>query len=77
MRESSVATWSKLIGPSAIGLALKIAAADDAVVIAGKGHEDYQLVGGRRLDFDDRVVVREITGALNRDGDEGKRAPSA
>jgi UDP-N-acetylmuramoyl-L-alanyl-D-glutamate--2,6-diaminopimelate ligase len=62
---------------SAIALALEIAAADDAVVIAGKGHEDYQLVGGKRLDFDDRVVVREITDALNRDGDEAKRAPSA
>jgi UDP-N-acetylmuramoyl-L-alanyl-D-glutamate--2,6-diaminopimelate ligase len=61
---------------SAIGLALEIAAADDVVVIAGKGHEDYQLVGGGRLDFDDRVAVREITGALNRDGDEAKRAPS-
>jgi UDP-N-acetylmuramoyl-L-alanyl-D-glutamate--2,6-diaminopimelate ligase len=45
---------------AAIALALKLAAPGDIVVIAGKGHEDYQLVAGRRLDFDDRAVVREL-----------------
>ncbi len=45
---------------AAISMALKIAAPRDIVVIAGKGHEDYQLVGGRRLDFDDRVVARDV-----------------
>jgi UDP-N-acetylmuramoyl-L-alanyl-D-glutamate--2,6-diaminopimelate ligase len=45
---------------AAITLALGIATAGDIVVIAGKGHEDYQLVAGRRLDFDDRAVVREL-----------------
>jgi UDP-N-acetylmuramyl tripeptide synthase len=49
---------------SAIRAALKIAAAGDAVLIAGKGHEDYQLVGGRELPFDDRAVVREIAAEL-------------
>jgi UDP-N-acetylmuramoyl-L-alanyl-D-glutamate--2,6-diaminopimelate ligase len=49
---------------SAIAAALKIAAAGDAVLIAGKGHEDYQLVGGRVLKFDDRAVVREIAAEL-------------
>ena len=46
----------------AIALALRIARPGDIVLIAGKGHEDYQLVGSRRLDFDDRVVVRELMG---------------
>jgi UDP-N-acetylmuramoyl-L-alanyl-D-glutamate--2,6-diaminopimelate ligase len=45
---------------AAIALALRLAAPGDLVVIAGKGHEDYQLVAGRRLDFDDRMVVREL-----------------
>jgi UDP-N-acetylmuramoyl-L-alanyl-D-glutamate--2,6-diaminopimelate ligase len=49
---------------SAIALALRTAEAGDFVLIAGKGHEDYQLIGGRRLDFDDRVVVRELTAAM-------------
>jgi UDP-N-acetylmuramoyl-L-alanyl-D-glutamate--2,6-diaminopimelate ligase len=50
---------------SAIALALRTAEAGDIVLIAGKGHEDYQLVGSRRLNFDDRVVVREVARAMN------------
>jgi UDP-N-acetylmuramoyl-L-alanyl-D-glutamate--2,6-diaminopimelate ligase len=42
----------------AISLALTAARAGDAVLIAGKGHEDYQLVGARRLPFDDREEAR-------------------
>jgi UDP-N-acetylmuramoyl-L-alanyl-D-glutamate--2,6-diaminopimelate ligase len=45
---------------AAIALALRVSAPGDIVVIAGKGHEDYQLVGTQRLDFDDRLVVREL-----------------
>jgi UDP-N-acetylmuramoyl-L-alanyl-D-glutamate--2,6-diaminopimelate ligase len=43
----------------AIGLALSLARPGDVLVVAGKGHESYQLVGGRRLDFDDRRVIEE------------------
>ncbi|MDO8432425.1 MAG: UDP-N-acetylmuramoyl-L-alanyl-D-glutamate--2,6-diaminopimelate ligase [Candidatus Binatus sp.] len=50
----------------AIAAALRIAAPGDAVIVAGKGHEDYQLVGGRVLPFDDRAVVREIAAELDR-----------
>ncbi len=52
---------------AAIRHALKIATAGDAVLIAGKGHEDYQLVAGRILPFDDRVVVRETAAELGRE----------
>lgn len=35
---------------------------DDLVLIAGKGHEDYQLVGNRRLDYSDRETVARLVG---------------
>jgi len=44
----------------AIGYALTQASQGDVVLIAGKGHEDYQIIGDERLAFDDREVVREI-----------------
>jgi UDP-N-acetylmuramoyl-L-alanyl-D-glutamate--2,6-diaminopimelate ligase len=48
----------------AIAIALRLARPGDVVVIAGKGHEDYQLVGNRVLKFDDRTVVRELASEL-------------
>jgi len=44
----------------AIGLALSWARAGDVVVIAGKGHEDYQILGKQKIHFDDREVAGEI-----------------
>jgi len=42
---------------AAITSALAAADEGDIVVVAGKGHEDYQLIGDRRLDLDDRAVI--------------------
>jgi UDP-N-acetylmuramoyl-L-alanyl-D-glutamate--2,6-diaminopimelate ligase len=44
---------------AAIGWAIATARPDDAVVIAGKGHEDYQIIGTTRHPFDDRSIARE------------------
>ncbi len=44
----------------AIILALSQARKGDLVVIAGKGHEPYQVVGEHVLPFDDRDVVRDV-----------------
>lgn len=38
---------------AAIAYAIQQAADDDIVLIAGKGHEDYQLIGDQRLAFSD------------------------
>jgi UDP-N-acetylmuramoyl-L-alanyl-D-glutamate--2,6-diaminopimelate ligase len=43
----------------AIERALELARPGDVVVIAGKGHEQGQEIGGRKLPFDDRQVARE------------------
>jgi UDP-N-acetylmuramoyl-L-alanyl-D-glutamate--2,6-diaminopimelate ligase len=47
----------------AIRLALDAAGPGDVVVIAGKGHETYQEIAGRRLPFDDAVEARRALAA--------------
>jgi UDP-N-acetylmuramoyl-L-alanyl-D-glutamate--2,6-diaminopimelate ligase len=44
----------------AIAIALRWAQPGDVVLIAGKGHEDYQILGSRKIHFDDREVAREL-----------------
>ncbi len=43
----------------AIGIALRAARHGDLVLIAGKGHEDYQILGTTKIHFDDREVARD------------------
>jgi len=38
---------------------VRLARAGDIVLIAGKGHEDYQILGTKKVHFDDREVARE------------------
>jgi UDP-N-acetylmuramoyl-L-alanyl-D-glutamate--2,6-diaminopimelate ligase len=42
-----------------IRLAIKLAKAGDVVLVAGKGHEDYQIIGRKRFPFNDRYEIRE------------------
>lgn len=44
---------------AAIRAALWLARSGALVLIAGKGHEDYQILGAKRIHFDDREVVKE------------------
>jgi len=43
----------------AIGLAIECMQPGDALLIAGKGHEDYQIIGTQKCHFSDFEVVRE------------------
>ena len=48
----------------AIKEACKLAGAKDVVLVAGKGHEDYQILAHETIHFDDREKVREIFGTV-------------
>lgn len=45
---------------SAIKAVFEQAAANDLILVAGKGHEDYQLMGGQRLSYSDRETVAKL-----------------
>jgi UDP-N-acetylmuramoyl-L-alanyl-D-glutamate--2,6-diaminopimelate ligase len=45
---------------AAVAAAVAAADPDDVVLIAGKGHEDYQEVHGRRTPFSDRALALEL-----------------
>jgi UDP-N-acetylmuramoyl-L-alanyl-D-glutamate--2,6-diaminopimelate ligase len=62
---------------AAIARALNEARPGDFVLIAGKGHEDYQLIGDKVLSFDDRVVAAEELRALAEAKTAGAKAAEA
>ena len=45
---------------TAIALAIDEARAGDVVILAGKGHENYQVLQDRTIHFDDREVAAEV-----------------
>lgn len=53
----------------AIRFALENGQPDDIIVLAGKGHEDYQIIGKEKRPFDERVVIQEILQELSGKGD--------
>jgi UDP-N-acetylmuramoyl-L-alanyl-D-glutamate--2,6-diaminopimelate ligase len=56
----------------AIGRALEGARPGDVIVLAGKGHETYQVTAGRQEPFDDRIVAREKLAELEQARGETK-----
>lgn len=48
----------------AVTNAIMQAKENDVVLLAGKGHEDYQIVGNRRLDYSDRVTAARLLGVV-------------
>jgi len=54
---------------NAIMAAIESASINDVVLIAGKGHEDYQEIAGVRHPFSDRLIVQEILNQQNSGSD--------
>jgi UDP-N-acetylmuramoyl-L-alanyl-D-glutamate--2,6-diaminopimelate ligase len=49
----------------AIARAVELAGDGDVVLLAGKGHETYQIRGTTKLPFDERLIVHELMGRLS------------
>lgn len=64
---STGATYERLADRrEAIARALSTARPGDTVLIAGKGSEEYQIIGDRTTPFQDIAVVRELTAEVDR-----------
>jgi len=62
---------TKIIEPDrkkAIELAMETAGKDDIVLIAGKGHETYQIIGKQKFDFSDKKIASEYLKKWIRNG---------
>lgn len=51
----------------AIRYCLENAQKDDIIVLAGKGHEDYQEINGKKIHFDEREVIAELLQEIKSD----------
>ena len=49
----------------AIRYALENGQEGDVIILAGKGHEDYQEINGKKYPMDERVIIREIKKSWN------------
>lgn len=52
----------------AIEYAIRNAKTDDVIVLAGKGHENYQIIGKEKRHFDEEEILFEIRDKINREG---------
>ena len=46
---------------------MQIAQGGDVIVVAGKGHEDYQILCDKTIHFDEREIIAEIVNEINFD----------
>jgi murE/murF fusion protein len=61
----------------AIFLAIKVSRVNDAILIAGKGNEPYQIIGNKTIAFDDRKEAENALSALDIQSPECKTAPDS
>jgi UDP-N-acetylmuramoyl-L-alanyl-D-glutamate--2,6-diaminopimelate ligase len=53
-------TITQIDRKEAIKLACSMAETKDLILVAGKGHEKYQEIKGKKYDFDDRLILKEM-----------------
>ena len=58
---------------AAVAWAMEQGEPGDIIVLAGKGHEDYQLIKGKKYPMDERALVREIFASRKKCADSRKR----
>lgn len=57
--------YTKIVSrEKAIKKSIELAGKDDIILIAGKGHENYQIIGNKKIDFDDRKIVKKLLNSL-------------
>ncbi len=74
LRTASGAFEVELDRATAIEKAILAARPGDTVLIAGKGHEDYQIIGGDKRHFDDREQARRALGLRRASGQQDGKA---
>jgi len=58
---STITPYEKIVNrKNAIERGLKILKDEDLLIIAGKGHEDYQIIGKIKFHFDDKEIVKNV-----------------
>ncbi len=57
----------------AIEKAIKMATKKDIIVLAGKGHELYQEINGKKYPFDERSIIKKIIDKLNKENNKSKK----
>jgi len=62
--DSSIPAEENTDRREAIGAAIEMCSEGDVLLVAGKGHESYMNIGGRKIRFDDREVIKEVLDGL-------------
>jgi UDP-N-acetylmuramoyl-L-alanyl-D-glutamate--2,6-diaminopimelate ligase/murE/murF fusion protein len=69
-RSQNIFSYKIVVEPDrrqAILLAIQASSPGDTIVIAGKGHEDYQIMGHHKIPFDDRIEACNALATLSTD----------